>query len=264
MADLWIVKEGSSPIVATAIHDGHELREEVRERMVLPEADRLREEDPYTGRWAEIAPTRLIARRSRFEVDLNRAREKAVYRRPEDCWGLEVWNGELPEDVVSRSLDEYDAFYAEARRVIQGVVDAHGCAVILDLHTYNHRREGPDGPEADPETNPEVNIGTGSVDRSVWGNLVNGFMEDVRAYDFGGRHLDVRENVKFRGANFARWVHATWPGRACDIAIEFKKFFMDEWTGEFFEEPCRHITGALQNTLDGLRNELVRVQDAKA
>ena len=33
------------------------------------------------------------ARRSRFEVDLNRPREEAVYRVPEDCWGLDVWRG---------------------------------------------------------------------------------------------------------------------------------------------------------------------------
>lgn len=264
MSDLWIVKEGSGPIVATAIHDGHDLRPEVREHMVLPETDRLREEDPHTGRWAEVSPTRLVARRSRFEVDLNRAREKAVYRRPEDCWGLEVWKGELPEGIVTRSLEEYDAFYAEAQRMIQKVIDAHGFAVILDLHTYNHRREGPQGPEADLAGNPEVNIGTGTVDRNRWGDLVDRFMADLRAYDFGGRHLDVRENVKFRGANFARWVHDTFPGRACDIAIEFKKFFMDEWTGEFYDEPCRRIAGALQNTLPGLREQLARAAGSNA
>ena len=29
-----------------------------------------------------------------------------------------------------------------------------------------------------------------------------------------------------------RFVHARYPGRGCAIALEFKKFFMDEWSGE--------------------------------
>jgi cardiolipin synthase A/B len=46
--------------------------------------------DPFTAQLARVAPTRLIALRSRFEVDLNRPRERAVYRGPADAWGLEV------------------------------------------------------------------------------------------------------------------------------------------------------------------------------
>ena len=40
--------------------------------------------------------------------------------------------------------------------------------VVFDLHTYNHRRNGPDGPPADPAGNPQVNIGTGTMNRDRW------------------------------------------------------------------------------------------------
>jgi hypothetical protein len=54
----------------------------------------------------------------------------------------------------------------------------------------------------------------------------------MRAFDFNGRRLDVRENVAFQGkGELARFVHDAWPGAGCAIAIEFKKFYMDEWTG---------------------------------
>ena len=46
---IWRLQKGSSPLVATAIHDGHALRDEVAERMALSSADRLRKEDPFTG-----------------------------------------------------------------------------------------------------------------------------------------------------------------------------------------------------------------------
>ena len=35
-------------VVFTAVHSGHDLRDEIRERMVLDEQVRFREEDPFT------------------------------------------------------------------------------------------------------------------------------------------------------------------------------------------------------------------------
>ena len=55
----------------------------------------------------------------------------------------------------------------------------------------------------------------------------------MRGFDFNGRRLDVRENVAFQGkGEQTRFVHERYPGTGCAIALEFKKFFMDEWTGE--------------------------------
>ena len=93
---IWSFEAGDGPLVATAIHDGSELRSEIASKMLLSKEKRVREEDPLTGAWTEVAPNRIIGTRSRFEVDLNRSREKAVYRTPEDSWGLRVWREELP------------------------------------------------------------------------------------------------------------------------------------------------------------------------
>ena len=42
-----------------------------------------------------------------------------------------------------------------------------------------------------------------------------------------------RENVAFQGkGEQTRFVHDRYPGQGCAIALEFKKFFMDEWSGE--------------------------------
>ena len=56
--EIWTLERGEGPIVATAIHDGHEVRDEVGSLLALDEAGRLREEDPFTGDWTTIAPTR--------------------------------------------------------------------------------------------------------------------------------------------------------------------------------------------------------------
>ena len=93
--------------------------------------------------------------------------------------------------------------------------ERHGRFFVFDLHAYNHRRAGPDAPAADPEANREVNIGTGTMDRAYWAPVVDRFIADLRSFDFLGRHLDVRENVKFVGRGFPRFVHETFPRTGC-------------------------------------------------
>lgn len=247
---------GDSPIVATAVHDGHAVRADLAPLFALEELGRLREEDPFTSRWTVIATTRVIAGRSRFEVDLNRPREKAIYRKPEDAWGLNVWKAPLSEEAVAESLSLYDSFYSMLHTLLTGLVDRFGHVVVLDLHTYNHRREGPECAASDPAEFPEVNVGTGTLDRRKWGSLVDRFIRDLNAFEFLGRHLDVRENVCFQGGNLGRWIHSEFPGSVCSLAVEFKKFFMDEWTGAPDERQVVAIREALAATLPGILREL--------
>ena len=250
---------GEGPLVAAAIHDGHGTRPEVAGLLAVGEEERLREEDPFTEFWTTVAPSRIIGLRSRFEVDLNRPRDKAVYRVPEDAWGLQVWRGEVPEEIVQRSLEEYDAFYADVERLLSGMARRHGRFVVLDLHSYNHRRAGPDGPPADAEGNPEVNLGTGSMDREYWAPVVERFMRDLHEPQILGRGLDVRENVKFRGGHFSKWIHETFPEAGCCLAIEFKKSFMDEWTGKTDARHLEMIRKALAAAIPGILGELSRL-----
>ena len=255
----WAISAGSGPLVAAAIHDGHEVREEIAPLLAVDGATRLREEDPFTYRWTAVAPTRIGVRRSRFEVDLNRPRDRAVYVEPADAWGIAVWRSPPSPELVSRSLALYDGFYAEVKAVLQNIQAVHGGFVVFDLHTYNHRRDGPHAPPAAAAANPQVNIGTGTMDRARWGPLVDRFIGDLGQAEVAGHRLDVRENVKFQGGAFSRWVHDTFPGTGCSLAIEFKKFFMDEWTGELHEDTAAQVDQALRATVPGVTAELSRI-----
>ncbi len=253
-APLARVTEGDGPVLVFALHAGHDARPALHHAFGLSEDERFREEDPFTAAMMPDGLTAVEVLRTRFEVDLNRPRFRAVYQGPKDAWGLRVWDGELPdtEDRVSREV--YDAFYALAFDVISAALQRHERAVIFDLHSYNHRRDGALAPAADPQSNPEVNLGTGRFDRSAWAPVVEAFSESL---DDAG--YDCRENVKFKGGHFAEWVTETFGGRACALAIEFKKVYMDEWTGVPDHDAIARNRRALATAADAVEAALGRL-----
>jgi N-formylglutamate amidohydrolase len=254
--DVFHLNVGEGPLVAAAIHNGHFLRPQVAELIALDEAERRREEDPYTDYLAEVAPTRLVGARSRFEMDLNRPRDKAVYLEPADAWGLDVWKRALPPEALAASLANYDVFYATVHAVLSQLVARYGRVVVVDIHTYNHRRDGAGGQAADPAENPEVNVGTGTMDRARWAPGVDAFIDAMRSFNYLGRRLDVRENIRFRGGRFSGWIHETFPETVCSIAVEFKKFFMDEWTGEVDRRQLAALRASLESAAPRLLTAL--------
>ena len=69
-----------------------------------------------------------MVHQSRFEVDLNRSPEAAVY--PVEVWGLRVWQEDGPPAAVAeRSRLRHDEFYARIRAVLERLERRHGGAL---------------------------------------------------------------------------------------------------------------------------------------
>lgn len=248
------IQPGPGPVVAVALHAGHTIRAGLSDYVTLPDDQRLREEDPYTARMVPDGIPCVEVLRSRFEVDLNRPRRRAVMRGPDDAWGLSVYCRDLPADVERASLHVYDEFYRVASNLLARVSRRHGRFVVLDLHSYNHRRDGAAAPPAPVAENPEVNLGTLWVDRERWDPVVTAFLQAMTAAGF-----DCRENVKFRGGHFARWVSESFAGAGVVLAVEFKKTFMDEWTGQLDEGALERIRSALAEAVGRVSDSLETV-----
>jgi N-formylglutamate deformylase len=218
-------------VVAVALHAGHELSPDVHARVRLSDDERRREEDPYTGFWTTVGDHTIVVDRSRFELDLNRPRSQCIYIEPADAWNLDVWTSVPPPALVERSRRLHDQFYAQHEALLADLARRHRWFLVLDLHSYNHRRAGPDAPPAEPAEAPEINLGTESIDAGRWGHVVAKLATELRRGHVHGRALDVRENVRFRGGYYPRWVNHHFGHAGCAVAVEVKKFFMDEWTG---------------------------------
>ncbi|CUX54305.1 MULTISPECIES: N-formylglutamate amidohydrolase [Rhizobium/Agrobacterium group] len=246
----WSIDFGNSPVIGTAIHDGHFIRPEMAGLMALSAEQRLREEDPFTGEMISGLTNRLVVHHSRFEIDLNRAADQAIYLTPEQSWGLEVWKEEPAEEALRQSLDFHADYYAMLEAALSAVERRHGAFVVLDVHSYNHRRQGAAAPATAQAEAPDINIGTFSMDRSRWSDVVSAVGHHFASATIGGRRLDVRENVAFQGkGEQTRFIHERFAENGCAIAIEFKKFFMDEWTGR----PDTRVISDIRDTIAALQ-----------
>ena len=227
--DFFTLINRKTPVLAFALHDGHYVDDAWRDHLTLDEQGLAREEDPYTGYMiSELPVTQVTVHTSRFQLDLNRTKAKAIYQKPEDAWGLTVWK-DLPETRIEELHAKYDQFYEAVDKLLREVIAAYGCFFILDVHSYNHRRDHP-LQQAPSSTHPEVNLGT-AYNKDKWKGVCDRFT-DVLAHQKVFNHtVDARQNVIFKGGAFAQWVIEKYGEYGAVLSVEFKKTFMDEWTG---------------------------------
>ncbi len=255
----WDLVLGDGPVVATAIHDGHLVRESLRPHLASEPEDRRREEDPLTALFTTVGDVRLRAHHSRFQVDLNRPRELAMSTNPEDTWGLKTWHDSLPESERDLSLASHDDFYTMAAELLDRLIERWGCVLVIDLHSYNHRRDGADADPAPQADNPDIELGVTTLDAERWGHVSTRFAEVLRACPAAGKLPDVRENVRFpTGGHFPEWVFAKYRDKVCTISPEYKKIFMDEWTGQADIAVLEDLRQGLQQAVDAVRPEFMK------
>ncbi len=229
----WDMLVQPGPVMVTAIHAGHTIRNSLRPWLEIAEQERLREEDPLTDFFLPAGDTIFRANRSRFEFDLNRPAAKAVTIDPEDTWGLRIWDAGLPQEEIDASLALHSKFYAMIADRVEAMIAEHGRILVLDIHSYNHRRDGANGPIASQAGNPDIDLGATTLNKAIYGDLLDRFAVGLRSRPVSGNAPDVRVNVRWDdGGHFPEWLHATYGDAACVITLEYKKIFMDEWGHE--------------------------------
>ena len=254
----WDLIVGHGPVIATAIHDGHRMRPSLIPHLAISEQERRRDEDPLTGMLTSAGDVRLRVRSSRFQVDLNRPRGKALSDDPADTWGIRFWNGRLPDEELALAHAEHDRFYAMVTELIDAQVARWGSALLIDIHSYNHRRDGAEADPADPDGNPDIELGITTLDPDRWGDTARRFAEALRRTCILGRPPDVRANVRYpTGGHFPEWVYANWGDKVCTISPEYKKIHMDEWTGQVDIQALEDFRNGLERAVDEVRGDFL-------
>jgi N-formylglutamate deformylase len=255
--DDWDLTLGDGPVLAAAIHDGHRMRDSLRPYLAAGEDQLRRDEDPLTGMLTAAGDARLRLRNSRFQSDINRPRDKAISSDPEDTWGLRIWHG-LPDAEVEASRRDHDRFYGMAGALVEALLARWGCVLVLDIHSYNHRRDGAQAPAADPANNPDIDLGVTTLDADRWGGSMRRFAQALRETPLRGKAPDVRENVRYQGGgHFPEWLQATFGEPVCAVSLEYKKVFMDEWTAQADIAALDDLRLGLERAVQAVRGDFL-------
>jgi hypothetical protein len=105
-------------------------------------------------------------------------------------------------------------------------------ALLFDLHAYCYQRETRQLWHEDER--PEINIGTGPVNREIFEPAIRCFKSNIRKTEIHGHTLRITENEIYLGGYLSRHLSRIYPDRLLVLAIEYKKIFMDEWSGELY------------------------------
>lgn len=235
----------SLPFIATAIHAGHHIREELLPLMALDSDQRRFEEDPCTDLMIKGLSNAVWALESRAVYDLNRSREMALPLTPEKFWGTRVYKSLPSPEMNQKSLANYDAFYRFMETCIANLLDRFGICIIYDIHSYNISRQQAKGIEFPPV----FNLGTALLNKSKWKKAIELWLEQLGTILLPGIKTSVAQNQVFQGKEeFCRRL-CHLDDRILVLPTEISKVYMDEKNGVVYPEKLQAFKNGLQNAI---------------
>jgi len=235
----------SVPAIATAIHAGHKVRDELLPLMALDEAGRLFEEDAATDEMIRGLPSTIWGLDSRAEYDLNRSPDVALPLTPERFWGTRVYETQPTKAMNEQSMAKFNSFYRFIASYIQAVVTRHGGCVVYDIHSYNISRQVEKGFEHPPE----FNLGTERLDKAKWGKQIDGWLNQLSAITVPNHEITVAENRVFFGrAHFSTSLTESFEN-VLVLPTEVSKIYMDEFQGNLDPPVVDSVKQGLQTAI---------------
>ncbi|WP_142786458.1 N-formylglutamate amidohydrolase [Changchengzhania lutea] len=225
------------PYVCGAVHDGHQFRKELWDNCLHTEYERWYEEDPETKNMVQSHPIVIAGCDSRFEYDLNRAPDDAIY---EDAWGKKLWKQPLTESMKKKSLQKHHNFYKVVDTLMGTLEQKFGFVTVFDMHSYNRKRW-------DREV-PTWNLGTSNIDNARFGEAVEIWRQSLSEMNLPNNIKSTSKvNDTFQGNGyFLRFITNNFKNILV-LATEIAKIYCDEYEQIMFPEVVKAVELDLKN-----------------
>lgn len=219
------------PYACAAVHDGHYFSPDLWDNCLHTEHDRWYEEDPCTGQMISGLPITIIAHDSRFEYDLNRAPETAIY---DTAWGKSLWKEPLSPEKKNRALQKHENFYKVVLTLLVKLEELYGSCIFYDMHSYNWKRWD--------RVVPVFNIGTSNIDQERYRAEITQWQEILDDMPLPiDEEVVCRINDVFQGNGyFLKYVTANSKNTLV-LATEISKIYCDETTGRIFPQVVAQV-----------------------
>ncbi|ARV08565.1 hypothetical protein BTO05_02510 [Winogradskyella sp. PC-19] len=221
-----------------AVHDGHQFRKELWTNCLHTEYDRWYEEDPETKNMIASHPIVIAGCDSRFEYDLNRTPEEAVF---ETAWGKQLWKSPLDSSQKVKSEQKHANFYKVVNVLISKLEEKFGVCIVYDMHSYNWQRW-------DREV-PTWNLGTSNVDNERFGHCIESWRNTLSSIELPNNIKQTAEinNTFYGNGYFLKFITNNFKNTLV-LATEIAKVYCDEYNQIIFPE----VVVAVENQLKDL------------
>ncbi len=219
------------PYACAAIHDGHQFRKELWENCIHSEYERWYEEDPETKNMIKSHSIVLAGCDSRFEYDLNRDPENAVF---DTAWGKQLWSKPLSEKMKDKSLRKHTNFYKIVHTLVNKLESKFGFCTIYDMHSYNWKRW-------DREV-PTWNLGTSNVDNARFGDVIDSWRQSLSEIKLPNNIKSTAKiNDTFQGNGyFLKYITNNFKNSLV-LATEIAKVYCDEYEQIVYPEVVKAV-----------------------
>ncbi len=238
-----------TPFACFAIHDGHNLRPELISKCNLSDFERWQEEDPFTYEFISSFPIIMAGRDSRYEYDLNRRPEEAIYK---EAWGKKVWKEPLTRDEINLSITKHNNFYLVLKALLEKLENRFSSVLLFDIHSFNYKRL--------PDSAPMFNLGTEKISNSRFRKILDYFLKELARIHLPNVNVNVAENDVFKGNGYFLDYSMNLSPAILTLATEIKKVYCDEENGETFPVIIEKISNQLKKVIINTAANFARKQ----
>lgn len=231
--------EAYVPYICAAVHDGGQFRKSLWDNCLHSAYERWYEEDPCTKEMIQSHPIVIAGCDSRFEYDLNRSPETAIYT---DAWGKQLWKRPLSITEQRQSLEKHAAFYKVVHALVKKIEQKYSHALVYDMHSYNWKRW-------DREV-PTWNLGTTNIDHDRFGDIVESWRATLEKVQLPNEiKSSSKINDTFQGNGyFLRYITGNFKNTLV-LATEIAKIYCDEDTGIYYPEVVKAVATQLKELI---------------
>ncbi|GGZ68301.1 N-formylglutamate amidohydrolase [Algibacter mikhailovii] len=234
------------PYACAAIHNGHQFRKELWENCIHTAYERWYEEDPETKQMIQSHPIVISGCDSRFEYDLNRAPEDAVF---ETAWGKQLWHKPLSEAMKNKSVLKHKQFYEVVSALVSTLELKFGFCTVYDMHSYNWKRW-------DREV-PTWNLGTRNLDNERFEAVIEDWRHSLSEIKFPYSIASTAKiNDTFQGNGyFLKFITSKFKNTLV-LATEIAKVYCDEYKQVIYPEVVALVEKELIDRIPQHANEV--------
>ena len=201
--------------------------------------ERWYEEDPATKEMLGEQPIVLAGLDSRFEYDLNRPPENAIYT---DAWGKQLWKKPLSRKDTEYSLAKHNNFYKVVDSLIKKIEKEFSVCIVYDMHSYNWQRWD--------RKVPTWNIGTKNINVERFETAIETWRESLEQIRFpNGISAVAKINDTFHGNGyFLKRITNNYENTLV-LATEIAKIYCDEIRQTMYPEVVTTVASYLSQKI---------------